>query len=87
MERPCCDECGLAVAAKDVVSLPSGRALYFCRHHAEKYRPKLEAMGALIYPLRNDDHTDAHCSDLVQRRGFCSDIECTCACHLIAEES
>lgn len=51
MEIPCCDECGTCTIAKDVVSLPSGRALFFCRHHANKYRVKLEEMGALIYPL------------------------------------
>jgi hypothetical protein len=55
MQIPCCDECGTAVAAKDIVSLPSGRSLFFCHHHAEKYRPKLEEMGALIYPLLDGD--------------------------------
>jgi hypothetical protein len=45
----------MAVAAKDVVSLPSGKCLFYCRHHADLYRVKIEEMGACVYPLLDGD--------------------------------
>lgn len=47
-----CDECGPSVAAKELVALPSGRRLTFCGHCANFHRAKLEATGALLYPIR-----------------------------------
>lgn len=46
-----CDACGPSVRARVVVSLPSGRALTYCFHHANKYRAAAEAMGALVVEL------------------------------------
>lgn len=46
-----CDSCGVAVAAKVVVALPSGRTLTYCQHHATVYAPGLDRLGAFVYQL------------------------------------
>ena len=49
--RAYCDGCGPSVRARAVVALPSGGALAYCWHHANKHRQALEEQGALIVGL------------------------------------
>lgn len=52
--RAYCDAkgCGAAkVRAKVVCALPSGGALTYCFHHANRYRNALEEQGALLVTL------------------------------------
>lgn len=46
-----CDECGPAVRARVVVSLPSGNALSWCMHHATKHRDAVRALGGFFYTI------------------------------------
>ena len=46
-----CDRCGPTVRARFLASLPSGRVLTLCGHHATEYRPKLTEQGAFIYEI------------------------------------
>lgn len=46
-----CDQCGPAVRARFVVTLPAGNVLSYCNHHATEYLAALQASGAFIYEL------------------------------------
>lgn len=46
-----CDECGPTVKGRMYTALPSGLDLRYCLHHANKHRPRLEELGAVMYEL------------------------------------
>lgn len=46
-----CDECGPAVAAKERVTLPSGRTLTYCTHHATVHMVGLIRANAIVTPI------------------------------------
>ena len=50
-ETETCDQCGPAVKARFVVTLPAGNVLAYCGHHATEHRDALQAHGAFIYEL------------------------------------
>lgn len=43
-----CDQCGPAVKAKFIISLPSGNWLTYCIHCTNVHKEALEKMGAYI---------------------------------------
>lgn len=54
-----CDDraCGIAVAAKVIVCLPSGGVLTYCQHHANEYQAKLEDGGAVLFQIAGGAET------------------------------
>jgi len=50
-----CDQCGPAVSAKFIVSLPSGGLLQYCGHCADVHAEKLEELGALLIRKTRDE--------------------------------
>lgn len=46
-----CDECGLSVTAKVIVTLPSGRFIKYCNHCRDHHFEALIEHGAIIVPI------------------------------------
>lgn len=45
-----CDSCGSAISAKHAAINDSAADLYFCTHHARKFKASLEAQGFTLTP-------------------------------------
>lgn len=66
-----CDECGPAVTARELVSLPNGGMLTYCGHHANMYRQTLTDRGAYLYTIGEVGTVVHDCT--VEAAGYCDE--------------
>ena len=48
-----CDSC--IARATSVICFANGSKLFLCSHHTNRYKPSLEAKGAIIYSIEDNN--------------------------------